>query len=201
MIACRKGYVYVLSNPSMPGIVKIGRSMHGGTGRAEAFYRNDTGLPTPFDLEFEVLVDDCHALERDVHVELADWRANPQREFFRLDADSARHFILQRWNLVIGAIDSPEPRTHAYIEYAQDFCRPQVEDRLGLTRGCIGHSAFNDAVEWVSRQAGLMAIAYSEMRAEREWLANSKPPREPEAAPELAANPAATPSVTDGVLH
>lgn len=80
-----KGYVYVLSNPSMPDLVKIGRSIHGGRGRADDLYRNDTGVPTPFELEFEILVSNAPLLEEMTHQALAEYRVNARREFFRID--------------------------------------------------------------------------------------------------------------------
>lgn len=80
-----RGYVYVLSNPSMPGIVKIGRSKYGGQGRADTFYKNDTGVPTPFELEFEALFSDAHQIERELHKWYADQRVNKAREFFAVD--------------------------------------------------------------------------------------------------------------------
>lgn len=58
-MSASKGYVYILSNPSMPGILKIGRSINGGKGRADALYKNDTGVASPFALEFEMIFDDC----------------------------------------------------------------------------------------------------------------------------------------------
>jgi hypothetical protein len=75
-----KGYVYVLSNPSMPGVLKIGRSAKGGAERAKSFYQ--TGVANPFTVEFELLTDDCCWLESEVHKELNSYRVNPDREFF-----------------------------------------------------------------------------------------------------------------------
>ena len=84
-----KGYVYVLSNPSMPGLVKIGRSKVGGNSRGKQMYKGDTGVPTPFELEFECLFDDCIEAEAMLHDELGHLRVNPQREFFKMDEDEA----------------------------------------------------------------------------------------------------------------
>lgn len=81
-----KGYVYVLSNPSMPGLVKIGRSIHGGKKRAGQLCQ--TGVPSPFVLEFELYADDCDLLEDGAHAALDDVRV-PGKEFFRIDADVA----------------------------------------------------------------------------------------------------------------
>lgn len=84
-----KGYVYVLSNPSMPGLVKIGRSKVSGNSRASQLYKGDTGVPTPFELEFECLFDNCIEAEVAVHYELDHLRVNPQREFFKMGVESA----------------------------------------------------------------------------------------------------------------
>lgn len=75
-----KGYVYVLSNPSMPGLLKVGRSAHGGSRRAEQLYR--TGVPAEFRLEFEILTDNARHLESVVHSGLTPFRAGQDREFF-----------------------------------------------------------------------------------------------------------------------
>ena len=90
-----KGYVYVLTNPSMPGIVKIGRSIHGGQGRADALYKNDTGVPTPFVLEFEMMFDDCVEAEKTIHRCYSEKRINPGREFFSVAVDQAVVLLLE----------------------------------------------------------------------------------------------------------
>lgn len=84
-----KGYVYVLTNEAMPGLVKIGRSKHAAGVRAKQIYSGDTGVPLPFDVHFECLFDDCIEAEASVHGELDDFRVNPVREFFKIDPDEA----------------------------------------------------------------------------------------------------------------
>jgi len=90
------GYVYVLSNPAMPGIVKIGRSKHGGVNRAKQLYSSGkSGIPMQFKLEFEIYCDDCYALEHHVHEEISHLRINQDREFFKIDADDAIDVVIK----------------------------------------------------------------------------------------------------------
>ena len=86
-----KGYVYVLSNESMPGVLKIGRSIHGGQSRVTAFNKSTHTL-TPFVLEFELLVDDCVAVELAVHQEFSDRRFD-KKEFFKVDLPDVENAI------------------------------------------------------------------------------------------------------------
>ncbi len=82
-----KGYIYILSNPSMPGLVKIGRSVYGGRKRAGEI--NQTGVPSPFVLEMEILIDDHEEYEAEVHNSLSHYRESENREFFRIDVQEA----------------------------------------------------------------------------------------------------------------
>lgn len=82
-----KGYVYILSNESMPGLVKIGRTARGVEQRAFELYQ--TGVPTPFKVEHCVTSPDCIALERDMHNHFPDVRVSGSREFFRTDIGTA----------------------------------------------------------------------------------------------------------------
>jgi hypothetical protein len=81
------GYVYVLSNESMPGYVKVGRSIHGGASRSKSLYQ--TGVATPFVLEFEIFTKDHEWLESQAHMNLKFNRVNPDREFFKCSASDA----------------------------------------------------------------------------------------------------------------
>lgn len=83
------GYVYVLSNESMPGLVKIGRSIYGGNHRSKAIFSGDTGVPTPFSLEFEIHSVNCVEDEHEVHRKLAHCRVNKKREFFKIEIREA----------------------------------------------------------------------------------------------------------------
>lgn len=91
----KSGYVYVLLNPSMHGMVKIGRSKHGGHSRALTFY--GTGMPTPFKLEFELYCEDCAELEAIVHERLQDKRVSGNREFFKVEIFEAIQAVISEY--------------------------------------------------------------------------------------------------------
>lgn len=86
-----KGYVYILSNPSMPGILKIGRTTRSVEGRANELYQ--TGVPTPFVVEHSVLSPDCAELEQIMHDSLEAYRIAAGREFFRCAASDAMRVL------------------------------------------------------------------------------------------------------------
>lgn len=77
------GFVYFLTNPSMPGVVKIGCSQRPYR-RAEAL-GSTSGIPTPFKLEFFQYVLDMQFVEQTLHRMLARFRISPDREFFQID--------------------------------------------------------------------------------------------------------------------
>jgi hypothetical protein len=74
------GYVYVLSNPAMPGLVKIGQTTRSMRSRVNELSLA-TGVPKPFVVEAYYLSDDPQADEARIHEALAYHRA-PGREFF-----------------------------------------------------------------------------------------------------------------------
>lgn len=83
------GFVYVLSNPAMPGLVKIGSS-HSPEERVKQLY--DTGVPLPFKIDGSIKCRDRHhayEVERKVHTLLNEHRLTPAREFFQLPVSIA----------------------------------------------------------------------------------------------------------------
>ena len=80
--------VYVLTNPAMPNLVKIGR-----TAAADANQRiaqlYGTGVPVPFKLEFACKVPNAAEVEVALHTAFGPHRVNPKREFFRIDPEQA----------------------------------------------------------------------------------------------------------------
>lgn len=81
------GFVYLLVNPSMPGLVKIGRTF--GTSRERAKKLHTTGVPTEFMVVREELVIDCQLIESKMHTRFAGSRVAENREFFRMPIESA----------------------------------------------------------------------------------------------------------------
>ena len=81
-------YVYVLTNPAMPGMVKIGMTSADDP-KERAFGLYTTGVPLPFDVEFAARVSDAQKVERALHNAFKDSRVNAKREFFRIEPDQA----------------------------------------------------------------------------------------------------------------
>ena len=80
--------VYVLTNPAMPGLVKIGMSAQSNTGeRLAQLYT--TGVPVPFELQFACRVTNPEQVESALHIAFGPQRINPRREFFRIDPEQA----------------------------------------------------------------------------------------------------------------
>ena len=82
-----KGYVYILTNPSMPGLVKVGKTT--GSTEARAAQLHQTGVPLPFLVAHYVLSPDCHELEAWAHDKLASYRVSASREFFQCELSVA----------------------------------------------------------------------------------------------------------------
>jgi len=106
------GYVYILSNKAMPGIVKIGRSIHGGRTRAKDLYKKGgTGVPVPFKMEFEVWSEQCCIDEICVHERLSEYRINNNREFFEIDTIKAIEAVLSVVCGLHGLVVAQEPES------------------------------------------------------------------------------------------
>lgn len=75
------GYVYILSNPAFPHLIKIGKSDRDPIEfRAAELYT--TGVPHQFSVEYYAFVDNHHHLEAECHKLLVGFRPNKGREFF-----------------------------------------------------------------------------------------------------------------------
>lgn len=82
MSILNQGYVYILINESYIDLIKIGSTSFKSEERAKQL-STATGVPTPFKVAFEMFVDNCKEFEKKIHKRLADYRVNPNREFFR----------------------------------------------------------------------------------------------------------------------
>ena len=81
------GIIYVLSNPAMPGIVKIGKTTRDVELRLNELYQ--TGTPLPFECVYAARVEDESKVERALHLAFDPQRVNPRREFFSIQPEQA----------------------------------------------------------------------------------------------------------------
>lgn len=79
--------VYVLTNPAMPGIIKIGMTRESDAGARIAQLSAHTGVPLPFDCVYACNVPDARSVEKAFHFAFGPNRLSPSREFFRVDAE------------------------------------------------------------------------------------------------------------------
>ena len=80
------GYVYLLSNTSMPGLVKVGFTRRTVEERLKEL--NGTNLPTPFIIEAVFTSSIPELDEEKCHQELAEFRVS-NKEFFKVEIDFA----------------------------------------------------------------------------------------------------------------
>ena len=111
----KKGFVYILLNPSFIKYVKIGKTQKTSEERAKEIYRQaKTGIPKEFVVAYENEVSDCDLVEMLVHKELQKFRVNNDREFFNMPLKQA----IQTIERVIADLEK---------QHKLDFFQKQVE--------------------------------------------------------------------------
>lgn len=88
------GIVYLLTNPVMPGLVKIGMTTQKEIEqRMKELYT--TGVPLPFECQFacKVKKTDCAKIEKALHTAFGPQRINANREFFRIQVEQAKAIL------------------------------------------------------------------------------------------------------------
>ena len=89
-------FVYILTNPTIPDLVKIGR-----TKNLEERMRSlssHSGVPVPFQCFYCCEVNDGNEVEKRLHFGLGDHRINPKREFFRINPERVK-VLLEGWSI------------------------------------------------------------------------------------------------------
>lgn len=81
-MATEYGFVYVLANPAMPGLYKIGFTTRSPMARA-AELSKWTGLPGDFHVEYYGEFESPALIEKSVHDAFSEQRVTLAREFFR----------------------------------------------------------------------------------------------------------------------
>jgi T5orf172 domain len=78
-----RGRVYILRNPAMPSLIKVGFTSRVTDARATDLNRSGgTWLPAPFEVAYESpLMDDAYKLEQSILLEFEHARFAPNREF------------------------------------------------------------------------------------------------------------------------
>jgi hypothetical protein len=120
------GYVYILINPSQPGLIKIGRTLRDSRKRARELYT--TGVPTPYQVAFEIFSEEHEKLERMIHEQLMDFRISKDREFFRYPLDKAIALLQQLSTPPSSkdAVYSAEDITEGLRKRVPGFLKPDV---------------------------------------------------------------------------
>lgn len=116
------GFVYVLSNRMMPGLVKVGQTHQLIEDRAKGLYR--TGVPVAFDVEFGLMTSQPRDVEAAAFRILEGRRLHAGREFFEASADEAIDAVHRAANEVVGLQRWADEGDHHRI---------QARDRVALT--------------------------------------------------------------------
>jgi len=86
--------IYIMSNPSMPDLLKIGYTGRTVIKRKEELDKH-SAIPTPFIIEYVYQYYGGEDFERLIHRELSEYRESNDREFFRMDLNVAIETIKQ----------------------------------------------------------------------------------------------------------
>jgi hypothetical protein len=123
------GYVYILINQSMSGLLKIGRTFRDSRERARELH--STGVPTPFELAFEIFSPNHQKLEKQLHHHLISFRVSSNREFFRYLLYEAIK-LLQELNSLSCSNDKEEYMAesiyHSLVNKYSTYLVPEISD-------------------------------------------------------------------------
>lgn len=160
MIENNPGIVYLLTNPAMPGFVKIGSTMNESvTIRMTQLYT--TGVPFPFECAYAARVTNVAAVEKALHTAFGPNRVNVKREFFDIEAAQAIAIIklLQIEDVTPTINREAEKIDHADREAGEAYAkkRPRFNFReMGIPIGAELVSVNNQEIAIVQSERSVL---------------------------------------------
>ncbi len=161
--------VYVLTNPAMPGLVKIGKTTQLEVEeRMKQLY--STGVPIPFDCAFACKVKDASEVEKALHLAFGMTRLNPNREFFKLEPERVIAVlkllkvddITAEFEQTIES-DLPSADKQSALAVKRSMRPPMNFHELGIATGSV----------LVAKDGGKQAIVVAEKKVEFEGEVSS----------------------------
>lgn len=103
----KAGWLYVISSPSLPGLVKLGctRRLNPALRVREL---SSSSLPEPYHAHCFVFSDDCFELENNIHKYFDKERVNPDREFFKIEPKEAIDVLKEIFNVDVHFVNDDE---------------------------------------------------------------------------------------------
>jgi hypothetical protein len=172
------GIIYVLTNPFMPGLVKIGCT----TGPVEERIKSlssVTGVPVAFQCHFAAHVEQMAVKEKTLHQLFSDRRVNPNREFFQVAPEKVVLAIRMGpfTEVTPGKVDIPKEEEQALekAEEAETNRRGRINlqaigikpgTELMLSRGQDVHATVieGNKVKYDEQEMSLSAAALAALR-------------------------------------
>ena len=140
-----RGWVYVIVNEAMSGLVKIGFSLKDPVIRAREL--NHTGAPHPYSVVYDALVHEPRELEQRLHIHLN--HAKEGKEWFKLGPKVAvtairklaKELLLenQAFPTLLDEIDSTDPDVPPEKRCLFDGCNLEGEHRFKEQLYCRWH--------------------------------------------------------------
>lgn len=157
------GTLYVLTNPFMPGLIKIGCTSGTVEERIKSL-SSATGVPVAFQCHFAAKVENMSAKEKTLQQLFSDKRVNPNREFFQVAPEKAVLAIRMGsfTEVTPGKVDIPKEEAQA-LEIAETA---DSKKRSKINLGAIGIS--EGAVLTFSRDEDIHATVFKGNRVEYE---------------------------------
>lgn len=87
-----KYWIYILSNPSMPNLLKVGYTRLQPEARAYQV-SSATGVAIPFKVEYSFKCHEGEFLEAEIHKHLESYRVSSNREFFNIELNKVIEVI------------------------------------------------------------------------------------------------------------
>ena len=129
-----EGWLYVMSNEGLkPGLIKIGRTNDLRQHMQDLYGK---GVAAPYRVAYKGLVDDYEEVEAKVHSALADYRINPERDFFECSIANAILTIQESAHIMSEEINFKDERQFELEQQARKQAKLllQHNDKLKKTR-------------------------------------------------------------------
>lgn len=153
------GYIYILSNPAMPGLLKIGFTAKSIEARKKGL--KTTGVPDSFVVEASFRVNAVVSCEKAIHGALDSFRHAPDREFFRIGLKDA----IERVWAIVKPLLCESDQTPAPTEAPHPFPELTEEDEQVLwavmntpRHNAIDLSAINRELGWSENELKLRLL-------------------------------------------